>query len=91
MEMLGLLLWVVGGIIGLVGGIWFLVVAFKESIWWGLGCLFVPFVGLIFLILHWSEAGKPFLVSLGGQCACHHRSRDGGRGCCADGTLIHGR
>ena len=58
---------VVGWIIGAVGGIWILVKAFQESIWWGLGSLFVPIVGLIFVLTHWQEAGKPFLIQLGGS------------------------
>lgn len=41
-------------------------VAFRQSILWGLGSLFVPFVGLIFAIMHWADAKKPFLISLGG-------------------------
>jgi hypothetical protein len=65
-ETLGLVLFVVGMIISLVGSIWFLVVAFKESLLWGLGCLIVPFVGLFFLISHWNEAAKPFGISFGG-------------------------
>ncbi len=64
MEILGMILIGVGGIIALVGSIMFLIVAFKESILWGLGCIFVPFVSLVFLIMHWSVAKKPFLVSL---------------------------
>ena len=46
------------------GGIWFLVTAFRQSIWWGLGCLFIPIFQLIFLFVHWSEAKKPFLLQL---------------------------
>jgi hypothetical protein len=64
MEILGLLLMVVGGVIALAGGIWFLVVAFQESILWGLGCMFVPFVSLIFLVMNWDQAAKPFGVNL---------------------------
>jgi hypothetical protein len=52
----------VGGLIALVGGIWLLVVAFQESILWGLGCLFVPFVGIVFAIMHWPVARRPVLV-----------------------------
>ena len=48
-----------------VGHLWFLVVTFKESIGWGLGCLFLPLVDTIFLIKHWSVAKKPFAVTLG--------------------------
>ncbi len=66
MEVLGMMLMVVGIIGALIGGIWFLVVAFQESVLWGLGCLFVPFVSLIFLIMHWDKAGKPFLIQLAG-------------------------
>lgn len=66
MEMVGLALMVVGGIVALVGGIWFLVVACSESILWGLGCFFVPFVSLVFLVMYWNKAAKPFLLNLGG-------------------------
>jgi len=64
METVGLVLLVIGGIIGLVYGIIFLVRAFQTSIWWGLGSLLVPFVSIIFLIMHWDVAKKPFLMSL---------------------------
>lgn len=64
METLALILLVAGIVISVIGGIWFLIVAFSESIFWGVGCLFIPLVSLIFLILHWREAAKPFIVSL---------------------------
>ena len=66
MEVIGVMLIAVGMVVSLIGGIWFLVVAFQESILWGLGCLFVPFVSLIFLIMHWDRAGKPFLIQMAG-------------------------
>ena len=66
MEVLGSILMGVGGIVALIGGIWFLIIAFQESVLWGLGCIFVPFVSLIFLIMHWDKAGKPFLIQLAG-------------------------
>jgi hypothetical protein len=37
---------------------------FKTSVLWGLGCLIVPFVSLIFVFLHWQAAKAPFLWSL---------------------------
>ncbi len=64
MGIVGLILLGVGGIIAVVCGIWLLVVAFKTSVWWGLGSIFVPFVSLIFVIVHWNVAKKPFLYSL---------------------------
>jgi len=57
---------IVAMILSAVGGIWLLVVAFKESVWWGLGSLLLPFVGLIFAIMHWQVAKRPFLISLAG-------------------------
>ena len=41
-------------------GNWFLIAAFKNSILWGLGCLLLYPVSIIFLILNWSEAKNPF-------------------------------
>ena len=66
MEVLGMILMCVGTIAVFVGGIMFLIVAFQESILWGLGCLIVPFVSLVFLVMFWDKAGKPFLIQLAG-------------------------
>jgi hypothetical protein len=60
----GLLL--VGVLVFGAAWIWFLVRAFNVSVGWGLACLFLPFAPLVFLIKHWDEGGKPFLVSLAG-------------------------
>lgn len=57
---------IVGIIIGIIGGIWMLIEQFKTGILWGLGCLFLPFVSLIWLILHWEEGAKPFAITLAG-------------------------
>jgi hypothetical protein len=64
MEAVGMVIFAIGAIVSIIGGIWFLIVAFRQSVWWGLGCLFVPFVSLVFLIMHWRDAAKPFFVSL---------------------------
>jgi len=66
--MIGLLY--LGGLISLIGGIWLLVVAFKQSVWWGLGSLFIGPVALVFVILHWQDSKKPFLISLAGTLLC---------------------
>jgi hypothetical protein len=64
---LSITLMVIGFILSLIGGIWFLVEAFRTTVWWGLGCLFISIVELIFLIIHWDRAAKPFGLSvLGG-------------------------
>ena|GEM_PF-1936463 len=58
--MLGLMLLL--SIVTLVSFIWTLVIAFKENILWGLGSLFVPLVIIVFGIMHWDKAKKPFLT-----------------------------
>ncbi len=63
---MGTLLVILGGIAMLVGGIWLLVEAFKESIFWGLGYIFIPFVSLVFVIMHWDVSKTPFLICIGG-------------------------
>ena len=64
MAILGTVLMVVGGIAMRVFWIQILIVAFKTHIGWGLGSLFIPFVGLVFVFMHWQETKTPFLRSL---------------------------
>ncbi|HAR45258.1 MAG: hypothetical protein A2X56_14915 [Nitrospirae bacterium GWC2_57_13] len=64
MEMLGLVFMLIGAVIAIVYGIILLVKAFQTSVLWGLGSIFVPFVSLLFVILHWDVAKKPFLMGL---------------------------
>jgi hypothetical protein len=50
-------------IISLIAWIWLLVVAFKEHVMWGLGVFFLsPILAIVFAIMHWQEAKKPFLI-----------------------------
>ncbi|MDY0223293.1 MAG: hypothetical protein RBR67_19375 [Desulfobacterium sp.] len=55
-----------GLFIFVAGGIGTLIVAFKTSVWWGLGCLFIAPVSLLFLFMNWSLAKKPFFLQLAG-------------------------
>lgn len=50
----------------LLGFILILVSAFKESILWGLGCLFIHIVALVFVLTHWEESKSGFLLYVGG-------------------------
>lgn len=52
-----------------IGGIGFLIAAFKESILWGLGCIIFPVIQLVFLVMHWREAKNPFLLQVVGIVA----------------------
>ncbi len=65
-EAFGVLVLLVGCLLALVGFIWFVIAAFQESVLWGLGVLFVPFVHLIFLVLGWDRAKRPFFLQLFG-------------------------
>lgn len=67
MSFIGGILMAVGAIVALIYGIIILIKAFKASVLWGLGCLFVPFVSLVFVIKYWGECKKPFLMSLLGS------------------------
>jgi hypothetical protein len=49
---------------------WFIVVAFKQDILWGFGCLLMPLVAPVFLMLHWDECKKPLLASAIGAAVC---------------------
>lgn len=52
-------------IANLVAGVWLLVLAFQESVAWGLLSLFVPCAQLVFIAQHWQKAKRPALLSLG--------------------------
>ena len=64
MELLPPALIVLGLLLFAFGSLWFLVAAFRVSLWWGLACLLLPVVQLFFLIVHWPHARKPFLLQL---------------------------
>ena len=55
-----------GLILSLVGWIWILFLAFKESLVWGFCSLFIPVVGLVFVFMHWQECKKPFGIYVAG-------------------------
>lgn len=66
MGFVGLFLLMVGGLAVFGGAIWLLILAFQESILWGVGSLVVPFVSLVFAIMFWDKTKTAFLLHLGG-------------------------
>lgn len=48
----------------IIGGVGTLIAAFKTSILWGIGCLLIAPVSLLFLIMHWDNAKNPFFLQL---------------------------
>jgi hypothetical protein len=55
-----------GMLLMLLGALFFVLSAFRESILWGLGVIFLPFVALIYLVLDWGNAKRPFFLWLYG-------------------------
>ena len=77
MEIIGYLFIIVGITLALVGDVMIIMQAFKISLLWGLGTLFLPIIGLIFIIMYWDKTKKyvmwvllslPFLI-IGGSIA----------------------
>ena len=62
---MGLVLIYAGLVIVIAGHVMFLVAAQRVSRGWFLSCLFLPFVALFFLLLHFPRAWKALVV----QCA----------------------
>ena len=56
----------IGMLLVLIGGIWLLVVTFKQGVLWGLGSLVVPVVSIAFVCVYWNESKKPFLLQIAG-------------------------
>ncbi|WP_458774766.1 hypothetical protein [Desulforhopalus sp. 52FAK] len=58
------ILFIIGLVIFIIGGIGFLIAAFKTSLLWGLGCLLLSPLQIIYLFVHWSSAKNPFFLQL---------------------------
>jgi len=56
----------IGVFVIIIGGIGFLIAAFRTSIIWGLACLLIAPVSIVYLVLHWPEAKNPFFIQLAG-------------------------
>jgi hypothetical protein len=45
-----------------IGGAMILRKAFSSNIWWGLGCVLLPFIAPVFVFLKWRDTKKGFLI-----------------------------
>ncbi len=54
--------WGIG--IGLIAHVWLAVRAFREGMGWGLAALFIPFAGLLFGLLNFSDNKAPLALEL---------------------------
>jgi hypothetical protein len=64
LEQYGFYFLIAGFALGAVAWLWLLVVAFKLRVLWGLGVLFFPPLGILFVVRHFREAHRPLLVML---------------------------
>ena len=64
----GIVLFVLGILLALIGGFWTLILAFTDNIVWGLASFFLPFAALVFICVKWSNKSvrRSFLLSLSG-------------------------
>lgn len=56
----------IGLVIFIIGGIGFIIAAFKTTLIWGFGCLLIAPIQIIFLFFHWDSAKNPFKLQLMG-------------------------
>jgi hypothetical protein len=56
-----------GWLLTMVGGVWIMIAAFRESIVWGLCVMFLPIAQPIFICTHWGQCWRPLLISLFGM------------------------
>lgn len=57
----------IGTVLILVSWLWIAVNGFRKSVLWGLGCLLVPLVGLIFAVLNFAENKIPLFLYIAGM------------------------
>ena len=56
----------IGFVIIFVGSILFLIEIFSESVLWGVGCLIISPLSLVFALLHWDVSKRPIMIQLVG-------------------------
>jgi len=59
----------VGFGLSFVGGLWIVVLAWQKGILWGLACLFIPVLQLVYIALNWKESKSAFFLILAGFVA----------------------
>lgn len=53
-----------GAALLLIGGLGFLLTAFRTGILWGLAVIFIPPASIVFLVMHWQSAKGAFKLQL---------------------------
>lgn len=66
MTLIGSILCVIGLVIWLAGEVRFLAIAYRRNLAWFLGCLFIPFVAWLFILLNLRQTWKPTATAIVG-------------------------
>ena len=66
MDTVGAIIAIIGALTVAVSGIWLIICAFQKSIVWGLLYMFIPFAALVYCVMDWQRAQKPFLIGVVG-------------------------
>ncbi len=69
MLIFGSILFWAGLVVWIAGEVRLLVVAYRQSLAWFFGCLFVPFVSWVFFLLNVKQAWKPVVMAAAGFIA----------------------
>lgn len=69
-KFIGSALLLTGSIINLIGFVFWLIVTFRVGLLWGIGCLIVPFLCLLFAVLNWNDSKKPAIYTFVGSILC---------------------
>lgn len=54
----------IGFLLVMAGGVWFLIIAFQDDVMHGLLCMFVPFYSLYYLVTNFDETKSAFFTQL---------------------------
>ena len=57
---------ILGYVLMFIGHLWIVVEAWQKGILWGIGCLFVPLVSLIYVALNWKLVKNAFFLQVCG-------------------------
>ncbi|MBI9015831.1 MAG: hypothetical protein JEZ07_01085 [Phycisphaerae bacterium] len=63
---MGLAIAIIGIIMMASGGIWFLITVFDDSVGWGIGCILLPIVALIYFFMNIRETWRPIVLKMAG-------------------------
>ena len=69
MIIAGYIILVFGVFAGIIGEVMFLTVAYKRSLLWFFGCLFIPIIAWVFFFLNIKTTIKPFAMAWLGAIA----------------------